>query len=192
MMNPLTDYIAQHKAMVRRLFFFFMSNDPTVLWRQGLPGSLSIPLIRKCEFYTHLPLTHVTLGKFLNLTPSYYLTKEMRRLRISHSKTFQKAKIPFTISPVPFLTELYLINNYLCFFLKIGITFLLSFRLQKITSIATQLTLAFDRNPVFPIPCCITADIHSVLNNSRAIYCSFLRFQGLGITAITDFKFLYA
>lgn len=92
-----------------------MSNDPTVLLRQGLPGSLNIP-IRKCEFYTHLPLTHVTLGKVLNLTPSYYLIKEMRRLHISHSKTFQKAKIPFIISLVPFPSKLHLINNYLCFF----------------------------------------------------------------------------
>lgn len=100
----------------KETFFFFMSNDPTALLSQGLPGSLNIPLIRKCEFYTHLPLTHVTLGKFLNLTPSYYLIKEMRRLHISHSKTFQKAKIPFIISPVPFPSKLHLITNYLCFF----------------------------------------------------------------------------
>lgn len=114
----------------------------------------------------------------------------MRRLHISHSKTCQKAKIPFIISPVPVPSKLHLINNYLCFFL--GITFSLSFRLQKIASIATQPTFAFDRNHVFTIPCCTTVDIHSVLNNSRGIYCSFLRVQGLGITAINDFKFLYA
>lgn len=129
-----------------------MSSDPTVLLRKDLHGSLNTLLTRVAKFYTHLPQILVTVGKFLNLTWSYFLAEKMET--ICHSKRFKKAKIPLITTPVPLPTKFYLINNYFFFFNK-GVIFLLGLKLQKTTSITTNMTLLLI---ILIIPCCITVD----------------------------------